>query len=62
LRISIEEEVVEHNDLRLSVTISIGITSFNHDVDLSKQTFIERADAALYESKNKGRNQVTFFE
>jgi len=62
LRLSIEEEIVEHNDLKLNVTISIGVTSFNHDLDSSKQSFIERADAALYESKNKGRNRVTFFK
>jgi diguanylate cyclase (GGDEF)-like protein len=38
------------------VTVSIGVTQFNFEDSL--QTFLERADKALYEAKNNGRNQV----
>lgn len=42
---------------KTAVTISLGVTAFENDDD--KHTLVERADAALYESKNQGRNQTT---
>ncbi len=39
------------------VTVSMGVASFRNDEDVS--TFIERADACLYQSKAEGRNRVT---
>lgn len=39
------------------MTISIGVTRYITDEAIN--TFFERADAALYASKNEGRNQVT---
>jgi diguanylate cyclase (GGDEF)-like protein len=40
------------------ITISIGVTEFKEDDTL--ETFIKRVDNALYESKDKGRNRVTY--
>jgi diguanylate cyclase (GGDEF)-like protein len=48
-------------DVRLSVTISIGVTSFRPDVADAK-TLIGEADQALYASKQGGRDRVTLFE
>jgi len=42
------------------VTLSAGITSLN--TDDSVETFIERADKALYEAKETGRNKVIYIE
>ncbi len=39
------------------MTISVGVTRYIADEAVN--TFFERADAALYTSKNEGRNQVT---
>ncbi len=39
-----------------AVTISIGVSQFDPEVDVFKT--IEQADAALYRAKNKGRNCV----
>ena len=40
-----------------SITISVGVTQYNHKEKVS--TFIERADKAMYISKQKGKNMVT---
>jgi diguanylate cyclase (GGDEF)-like protein len=42
------------------LTMSIGIATYPHDARF-KQDLIERADAALYDAKSRGRNQVTFY-
>ena len=56
-RKSIEEIPFPLNN---KVTVSIGFSSFNNKSLLS--TIIERADKALYYSKEHGRNKVTHFE
>ncbi|WLR52042.1 sensor domain-containing diguanylate cyclase [Bacillus tianshenii] len=43
------------------ITISIGVTSF-YDDDIHPKAIIERADAALYQSKEKGRNRTTIYK
>ena len=42
--------------VEVPVTVSIGVTQFTAADSL--QAFLERADRALYEAKNNGRNQV----
>jgi diguanylate cyclase (GGDEF)-like protein len=44
-------------DKEVSITISIGVTQYMPKEQLS--TFIQRADKAMYLSKQNGRNQVT---
>jgi len=48
LRIKVEE--------RTSVTISLGIASYN--TDMEKEELIKKADEALYQAKHMGRNRV----
>ena len=43
------------NGKSVPITISCGITEINEDD--TEETLFERADKALYEAKNKGRNQ-----
>ncbi|MGE0405184.1 MAG: diguanylate cyclase [Candidatus Korobacteraceae bacterium] len=42
------------------LTISLGVAVFDADAN-SKAEIIERADAALYEAKSRGRNQVVMY-
>ncbi len=41
-----------------SITVSIGVTEYFKEEQLS--TFIHRADQAMYKSKAKGRNRISF--
>jgi diguanylate cyclase (GGDEF)-like protein len=42
---------------KIAVTVSIGITEYSPDEELS--SFIRRADRAMFSSKKKGRNRIT---
>ena len=56
LLVAVRQTVVEHEDLELSVTVSIGLAQYL--TGESPANWIERADQALYRAKQKGRNQV----
>ncbi len=47
---------INNNKLTLSITISIGIAQFQHGVD-TWDTLLNRADNAMYEAKNNGRDR-----
>ena len=58
IRTTIQSEKFKpRNAKELSITISIGTTQYDAQEQLS--TFIQRADKAMYISKQNGRNQVT---
>jgi two-component system, cell cycle response regulator len=56
IRSAVEAEPFEHEGLRLRVTASAGIAV--HRAEQTAAQLIGRADAALYEAKRAGRNQV----
>ncbi len=43
----------------LSITLSIGVATYSKNDKISLEKLLDRADAALYQSKEAGRNQVT---
>lgn len=58
LRRGISEAVVNYNDIEIKYTISIGISEIDESIK-NPEAWIECADAALYRSKETGRNKVS---
>jgi diguanylate cyclase (GGDEF)-like protein len=52
---------IPHNDQLLRLTVSIGVVACT-PADESIRGLMSRADEALYQSKNDGRNGVTFLD
>lgn len=57
IRQSIENEVINHDELQLKVTVSFGVSYLNPGIN-SEGQWIESADQALYKAKQSGRNCV----
>lgn len=60
IRKSIEETEIRAYDTSLKITVSIGTSSFPQDGKTPGE-LIDKADKALYHSKDRGRNCVTAF-
>lgn len=58
LRQSVEAMVINYNEHKIKVTLSLGIAQYSADMTGHRQ-WIEASDKALYRSKANGRNQVT---
>jgi len=56
IRKFIEEEIIEYNGIQVSITLTFGVT-VNEDYEKIDDT-IKKADDALYQGKNQGRNCV----
>ena len=51
----------KYSKVRDIVTVTLGVSSVIPDNDITIIEFIKQADDALYEAKNKGKNQITCF-
>jgi len=60
IRRCVEQCTVNCDDKKLSVMISVGATQFDPVKDRDTRALIQRADHALYNSKQAGRNRVSF--
>lgn len=58
LRVSISETIFRHKDKEIRCTISLGVAAFPDD-GKDPDSLIAASDAALYRSKESGRNQVS---
>ncbi|NQZ21132.1 MAG: diguanylate cyclase [Colwellia sp.] len=57
----VSSQAIKVNNLSISVTISCGVATYSADSDVQTITeLIARADEALYQAKDNGRNQVVF--
>jgi len=59
IRNSIENLDILYDGQHLNLTISIGVAQYNPEIDTTAKTLVDRADKALYGSKQTGRNKVT---
>ncbi|MBD3317271.1 MAG: diguanylate cyclase [Chitinivibrionales bacterium] len=57
LHAAIENHVFKSDDTSIHVTVSIGVTGYENDIR-RRQEMIERADVALYQAKEDGRNLI----
>lgn len=60
LRLSVEKTEIESEAGRLSLTISLGVASYEDDTH-SLDEVVKEADQALYEAKRLGRNRTESF-
>ena len=61
IRRIVEKEVVVYDQINITFTISIGIAGFKPSYKDSTQ-WLEKADKALYQAKESGRNRVILAE
>jgi len=62
LRVSVTEMEIPWDVPLPTITISLGVFSFDQDGELETNDVIQRADEALYVSKARGRNCATVWE
>ncbi len=62
LRAVVEQSTQAHDGKPTRLTISIGVASKSPNQHISLSELVERADRALYLSKQNGRNRVTHLE
>ena len=54
------QPVIE-SDMNISITVSVGVASYDSEGILSVDTLLDRADQAMYQAKQGGRNQVVVY-
>jgi diguanylate cyclase (GGDEF)-like protein len=58
LRKEVASAIVKYNDIDVSYTVSLGIAEIDLSIE-SYEAWIECSDAALYQSKDSGRNKTS---
>ncbi len=62
LRKAIDSLRIAHGDGFIHITMSFGIAFLKPGEKISLDELISKADSVLYNAKNQGRNQCSFFE
>ena len=56
----IRAAVAQLSTLKRHISVSIGLVAL-HQADMDAESIIQQADVALYESKRRGKNRISFF-
>ncbi len=59
VRASVAAATTDYDGQSLAVTVSLGVAQYDAGRDVSGKSLIDRADQALYSSKQAGRNRVS---
>jgi len=62
LRQGIESMKLRYNDRAIAVTMSFGVAAMESDHNAEVESLIKKADEALYEAKNTGRNKTCLYK
>ncbi len=62
LRKNIESMKIDYEGEIIPVTMSFGVASLDIENDVSKNDLIKKADSALYQAKETGRNKCCLYE
>jgi diguanylate cyclase (GGDEF)-like protein len=62
LRKGIESMKLRYNDRPITVTMSFGVAAIESDREINVEGLIKKADEALYEAKNGGRNKCCYYK
>ncbi|OIO80581.1 MAG: hypothetical protein AUJ89_02970 [Candidatus Omnitrophica bacterium CG1_02_43_210] len=61
IRVAVEGAVFSHGNLKLSVTISLGVAFYDLKANIAASELVKFSDQALYKAKESGRNKVCFY-
>lgn len=59
IRQAVADSITDYEGESLQVTVSCGVAMYDMERDISAKAVIDRADRALYRSKQDGRNRVS---
>ena len=55
--VEMEQFFPQQDDEAVAISVSVGVTEFNLQEEIA--VFVQRADKAMYQSKQSGRNRVS---
>lgn len=61
IRHSIAQKTVSQNGLSVNVTVSLGVAALDRDFMKTGRDLVEKADRAMYNAKNSGRNRTIIY-
>lgn len=60
-RAMVAGHLFEYHSMKFRITVSMGLASYSRSIDQSAMGLLRRADEALYQAKEAGRNRVVAY-
>jgi diguanylate cyclase (GGDEF)-like protein len=58
----IDSQFIQVDEAKIPITASLGVAGFTEIADINIEMLLDKADQALYEAKNTGRNRVAIWK